>query len=121
MVELIEYAVIFGISAGVAGASVMLVSGAMPGLGQVAAASTSDQMASAARLAAVEGRNVAILVPLHGASIDCGGGSLNVKVGGTSRTYVTGLPCSFDFSNLTGQCSLVFSAMKGSLRLGVSC
>lgn len=121
MVELVEYAVIFGISAGIAGASVMLVTGALPGLEQVAAASTSDQIAGAARLAAVEGRNVTVLLPLHDTSVDCGGGSLKVTTGGMSREDETPLPCSFDFQTMSGECGLAFSVRQGSLTMGASC
>ena len=82
MVEIIEYVLVFGITAGLAAASVMVVSGAMPGLGDVAAASASDQMAGAARIAAVEGRNVTLVLPLQSTSLSCDGGSLSVSVEG---------------------------------------
>ncbi len=121
MVELIEYVIVFGISAGLAGASVMLVDGAMPGLNDVAAVSTSDQIAGAARIAVVEGRNVTLLLPLQGSSVDCAAGSLSISVGGDSRAYEIGFPCSFDFQGLNGACTLVFSAPADSLQLGVTC
>jgi len=121
MVELIEYVIVFGISAGVAGASVMLVNGAMPGLNEVAAVSKSDQVAGAARIAVVEGRNVTLLLPLRDSSISCASGSLSVSMDGVSRAYEVGFPCSFYFQGLNGACSLVFSALAGSLQLGVSC
>lgn len=121
MVELIEYVIVFGISAGVASASVMLVNGAMPGLNEIAAASKSDQIAGAARIAVVEGRNVTLLLPLQGSQISCAYGSLSVSAGGNSRAYDVGLPCSFDFRGLSGACSLVFSAPQDSLELEVSC
>jgi len=121
MVELIEYVIVFGISAGLAGASVMLVDGAMPGLKEVAAVSTSDQVAGAARIAVVEGRNVTLLLPLKDSSVSCATGSLSVSIGGESRAYGVGFPCSFDFEGLNGACTLVFSAPADSLRLGVTC
>jgi hypothetical protein len=121
MVELIEYVMIFGISAGVAGASVMLVNGAMPGLNQVASASKADQIAGAARIAVVEGRNVTLLLPLAGSSVSCAAGSLSVSVGGDPRAYDVGSPCSFDFRGLSGECTLVFSAPADALDLEVSC
>jgi hypothetical protein len=121
LVELIEYVIAFGISAGVAGASVMLVNGALPGLAQVASQSGADQIASAARIAAIEGRNVTILLPLHGSSISCSGGSLSVTMNGAARVYQVGFPCSFDYEHLSGSCSLGFSAPGGSLRLEVRC
>ena len=109
MVELIEYVIVFAISAGVAGASVMLVNGALPGLNTVAAASTSDQLAGAARIAVVEDRNVTLLVPLRDAAVSLRSGSLSVSIGGDSGVQV-GFPCSFDFRGLNGACTLVFSA-----------
>jgi hypothetical protein len=121
MVELIEYVIAFGISAGVAGASVMLVDGAMPGLNQMAAASKSDQIAGAARIAVLEGRNVTLVIPLSGTSVACADGALSVSEGRASRTYSVGFPCSFGFDGLNGPCTLVFSAPASSLRLRVSC
>ena len=121
MVELIEYVIVFGISAGVAGASVMLVNGAIPGLDQVASTSLSDQVAGAARVAAAEDRNVTLLLPLHDSSVSCASGSLSVSVGGETRAYEMALPCSFDFQGLNGPCTLVFSAPSDALRLAVTC
>ena len=121
MVELIEYIIAFGISAGVAGASVMLVNGAMPGLGQMAAASKSDQIAGAARLAVAEGRNVTLLLPFKDSSISCAGGEISVSEGRASHTYSLGFPCSFGVKGMDGLCALVFSEPADSLRLEVSC
>jgi hypothetical protein len=121
MVELIEYVIAFAISAGIAGASVMLVNGAMPGLNQVASASKSDQVAGAARISVLEDRNVTLLLPLTDASISCSGGSLSVLIGGAPRAYSVGFPCAFDFEGLKGECTLVFSAQADSLRLEASC
>jgi len=121
MVELIEYVIAFGISAGVAGASVMLVDGAMPGLNQMAAYAKSDQIAGAARIAVGEGRNTTLVVPLRGASIGCADGALSISEGSVSETYSMGFPCSFRFEGLNGACALSFSAPKDSLLLKVSC
>ena len=121
MVELIEYVIIFGISASLAGASVVLVNGAIPGLAQVAAVSKSDQVAGAARIAVVEGRNVTVILPLQGASVACRAGALSVSTGGTPSTYDLGFPCSFDYQGLNGTCTLVFSAQAESLQLGATC
>lgn len=121
MVELIEYVIVFGISAGLAGASVMLVNGAMPGLNEIAAASASDQVTGAARMAVVEGRNVTLLLPLQATTISCAGGSLSVSIGGDSRAYELGFPCSFDYQGLSGTCTLVFSAPAEALQLRVTC
>lgn len=121
MVELIEYVVVFAISAGVAGASVMLVDGALPGLNSLAAASTSDQLAGAARIAAVEDRNVTLLLPLKDSGVSCAAGSLSVSIGSESRLYEVGLPCSFDFQGLDGACTFVFSAPAEALTLEVTC
>jgi hypothetical protein len=121
MVEIIEYVLVFGITASLAAASIAIVSGAMPGLNEVAGASASDQIAGAARIAAVEGRNVTVLLPLQGASLSCDGGSLSVTVDGQTREYGVGFPCSFEYGGLTGACALTFSAPSDSLGLEVSC
>src|SRR2546428_6432135 len=110
MVELIEYVIAFGISAGVAGASVMLVNGAIPGLTQMAASSRSDQIAGGARIAIAEGRTTTLVLPLSGASIACADGALSVSAGRAPHSYSLGFPCSFGFDGLTGPCTLVFSA-----------
>jgi hypothetical protein len=121
MVELIEYIIVFAVSAGVAGASVMLVNGALPGLDQLASASLSDQVAGAARVAVAEDRNVTLLLPLHDSSVSCSSGTLFVSIGGATRAYETLLPCSFDFQGLNGQCTLLFSPASDALRLAVTC
>ena len=121
MVELIEYVIVFAISAGVAGASVMLVDAALPGLNAMASAATSDQLGGAARIAVVEDRNVTLLVPLSDAGVSCAGGSFSVSIGGESRAYQVGFPCSFDFQGLNGACTMVFSAPAQALQLEVTC
>jgi len=121
MVELIEYVVVFAISAGVAGASVMVVNGAIPGLDQVASASKSDQIAGAARIAVVEDRNVTLLLPLAQSEVSCQGGVLTVSVGEVPRQYDLGYPCSFDQAGLDGECNLAFSAPAGGLQLQARC
>jgi hypothetical protein len=121
MVELIEYVIVFAISAGVAGASVMVVNGAMPGLDQIAAASKADQVAGAARIAVVEDRNVTLILPLQNSSVSCAAGSLSVLMDSASQSYDLGFPCSFGFQGLSGTCDLAFSAPADSLRLAVSC
>ena len=121
MVELIEYVLVCAISAGVAGASVLLVNGAMPGLTQIESVSKSDQIAGAARIAVVEGRNVTVFLPLQQASIECADGNLSVSEAGTPRVYSVGFPCSFDFPSLNGECTFVFSAPANSLDLEAAC
>ena len=121
MVELIEYVIVFGISVGLAGACVALVEGAMPGLNQVASASKADQIAGAARIAAVEDSSVTLVLPLQDSSVSCSAGSLSVSVGGDPQSYGIGYPCSFDYQGLNGTCDLVFSAPAAALELGVTC
>ncbi len=121
MVELIEYVIVLGISAGVAGASVMVVNWAMPGLAAAAALSKSDQVAGAARIAIVEDRSVTLALPLQGSSISCAAGSLSISVDGHSQAYQVGFPCSFSFQGLSGACTLIFSAATDSLQLAVTC
>lgn len=121
MVELIEYVIVFGISVGLAGAAVMILQGAAPGIDQVAEASASDQIAGAARLAAVEGGNATLVLPLDDAAVSCSAGSLLISSGGTSRAYQVGYPCEFDYAELDGECTLVFSAASASLQLSVDC
>ncbi len=121
MVELLEYVIVFALSAGVAGASVALVGGALPGLSHVASASSSDQIASTARIAVLEGRSVTLLLPLEDASVSCESGSLAVSMGNYTRSYDLAYPCSFDFRGLQGTCSLTFSAPADSIELEARC
>jgi hypothetical protein len=121
MVELIEYVIVFGVSVGIAGACVMLVNGALPGLSEAAAVSTSDQVAGAARIAVMEDRNITLLLPLHNSSVSCSAGSLSVSISGDPRAFAVGFPCSFDYRGLNGACTLVFSAPADALLLGVTC
>jgi len=120
MVELIEYVIVIGISAGLAGASILVVEGAIPGLGGLASASRSDQIAGAAKLSVVEGGNATLLLPLQDESIACSSGSLVVSDAGGSHTYLVGYPCSFGLYGLTGPCTLTFSS-KAALALEASC
>lgn len=119
--ELIEYVIAFGISAGVAGASVMFVNGVIPGLDLTAAASKSDQIASAAGLAVAEDRNVTLVLPLRSASISCADGTMSVSLGGLSHAYQVSFPCSFAFPKLEGVCRMLFSTRGGSLALQARC
>ncbi len=121
MVELIEYVLVLGISAGLAGMSVMLVSEALPGLNQLAASSKSDQIAGAARVSSIERREVALVLPLQDTSVSCSDGSLSVTLGGASRVYELGFPCSFDYGGLDGACTLDFLPTSASLQLTVEC
>lgn len=120
MVELIEYVIAFAVSAGVAGAGLMVVGGAMPGLDQVSNASKADQIGGAASLSVVQGRDVSLLLPLVNATIACGSGTLSVSFGGAARHYEVYLPCSFDFRGLRGTCTLDFSS-GAALALEVAC
>lgn len=120
MVELIEYAIVFGISAGLAGACVLLVDGAMPGLNQVATTSKADQVAGAARLAVVQGGNVTLVLPLDNSTISCESGSLSVSSTAGTSAYDVGYPCAFDYQGLSGSCTLVFAAEE-SLEMEASC
>lgn len=122
MAELIEYVVVFGISAGLAGASVALVSGALPGLAEVAAASKSDQLAGAARVSLVEGKSVTVVLPVRGAAVSCVSGELSVYVGAYSRSYELGAPCAFSMEGLTGVCAFSFAPTSSdALDLEVKC
>lgn len=121
LVELIEYVVIIGISAGLASASILVVEGAMPGLGGLASASRSDQIASAARLSIIQGSDATLVLPLQGESISCSEGTLAVADSSGSHSYLTGYPCSFDLAGLTGMCTLVFSTQSSLLNLEATC
>ncbi|MDG7020929.1 MAG: hypothetical protein JRN23_03245 [Nitrososphaerota archaeon] len=110
MVELIEYVLVFAVSAGVAGAGLAVVGGAMPGLEQVSYASVADQIGAAASLAVAQGRSVSVVVPLADATVACDSGTLSVTEGGSTRDYALYFPCSFDLRGLDGDCTLDFSS-----------
>ena len=121
MVELIEYVIVFGISAGAAGAALMLVHGMVPGLNAVAAASESDQIAGAARIAVAQDRNVTLLLPLHDASVSCQDGELTVSTDENSRSYSLYYPCHFQSPGLSGDCSLAFFVQQESIQFEAKC
>jgi len=121
MVELIEYIIVFGVSAGLAGASVMLVGQAMPGLNEIASTSKSDQLAAAARISIAEGRNVTLLLPVQDSSIACAQGTMTVSMAESTATYALAYPCSFEYFDLTGACNFQFASPADSLELGVKC
>jgi len=121
MVELVEYAIAFTISAGLAAASVALVHGALPGLDQVMSQSKADQIASAARIAVAEDRNTTLLLPLQDTSVSCAAGTLDVSIGGAQYPQEIGFPCDFASGDLTGLCTLSFPAPEALLTLEASC
>lgn len=121
MVELIEYVIAFTISAGLAGASVALVQGALPGLDQVMSQSKADQIASAARISVAEDRNTTLVLPLQQTSVSCESGTLDVSIGGVQYEQEIGFPCAFASGSLTGLCTLSFAAPQTSLTLEAAC
>lgn len=121
MVELLEYALVIGVSSILAAACVLVVGGAIPELNQVAAVSKADQVAGAARISILEDRNVTLLLPMQGSSVSCSSGILQVSIDGYSHDYEIGYPCDFGLQNLQGTCSLFFSAPSDSLQLEATC
>ena len=108
VVEILEYVLVFAITALLAGFSVIVVQGSLPVLHQTQGGAEFDELTGAASSSEVEG-NATVVVPLSDASIGCSQGVLSFSSGGLNYTSQVGYPCSFAYSGLSCLCRLVFS------------
>ena len=108
MVEILEYILVFAITALLGGFSVLVVQGALPVLHQTQGAAEFDELTGAASSAAIEG-SATVVIPLSNASIGCSQGTMVFSSGGLSYRSPLEYPCSFAYSGLSCLCRLVFS------------
>ncbi|MDA4122960.1 MAG: hypothetical protein OK456_07265 [Thaumarchaeota archaeon] len=118
MVEILEYALVFAVTSVLAGASILVVQGALPILHQTQGHAEFDELDGAAASAALRG-NDTIVMPLAGASIACTVGVLDFSTGGLNYSSSLGYPCSFSYSGLTCTCQLVFTRESMGISLEV--
>ncbi len=118
MVELVEYLLVFGVTAVIAGFSVAVFGGFLPTLHQTQSQAELDQIAGAAGLAAENG-SASLVLPLDNASISCAGDVVSLSAGGQTYSSSIGASCSFSYSGLSGVCNLVFTRSDGRIGLEV--
>jgi hypothetical protein len=120
LVEIVEYLLVFGVTAAVAGFSVFVFGGSLPTLHQTQAQADLDQIAGAAGLAAENG-SATLVLPLSDASLSCSSSAIAFSTGGNSYTAAIGASCSFSASGLDGLCTLVFSRSPEGVEMEADC
>ena len=118
MVEILEYVLVFAVTASISGFSVVILSGSLPILGQSQVHAQLDEISGAAGLAELKG-NSSVVLPLSNASISCSGGVVSLSSGGSDYSTNVGYPCHFGFTGLTCLCTLTFTRGEGELQLKV--
>jgi len=118
MVEIIEYALVFGITALMAGFSVVVVQGSLPVLHQTQGQAEFDELRGAAGSAAIQG-SATVVLTLSNASIACSAGVIEFSSGGLSYSSELGYPCSFAYSGISCVCKVAFSQTTGVLGVQV--
>jgi hypothetical protein len=118
VVEILEYLLVFAITAMMAGFSVVVVQDSLPVLHQTQGGAEFDELSGAATSAAVAG-SATVVMPLSDASIGCSQGVIAFSAGGLNYTSRLGYPCNFSFSGVTCLCQLVFSRDSDAVELQV--
>lgn len=119
MVEVLEYTLVFAITALVAGFSVVVVQGSLPVIKQTEGSAELDELSGAATTAVVEG-SATIALPLTNASLSCSSGTLSLTLQGLNYTSKIGYQCSFALPHLTCLCTVVFTRGYDGLEVRVS-
>jgi hypothetical protein len=112
LVEVIEYLLVFGVTAALAGFSVLVFGGFLPMLHQTQDQAELDQIAGAAGLAAENG-TATLVLPLSNATVTCSNETIQLSTGGVS--YSSG----FSVTGLNGLCKLVFTRSADGVVLEV--
>jgi hypothetical protein len=118
LVEIIEYLLVFGVTAVLAGFSVLVFGGSLPTLHQTQDQAELDQIAGAAGLAAENG-TATLALPLSNATISCSDGIVELSTGGGSFSAGIGASCGFSVSGLNGLCTLLFTRSSSGVALEV--
>jgi hypothetical protein len=118
LVELMEYLLVFGVTAALAGFSVMTFSGFLPALHQTQGQSEVEQLAGAAELAAQNG-SATIILPLANATVSCSAGLLSLQTAGMGYSSSIGAACAFRATGLNGLCKLVFARTETGVTMEV--
>jgi hypothetical protein len=112
LVEVIEYLLVFGITVSLSAFSILILGGSLPILDQSQTKAQMEEITGAADLAALKG-NTTLILPLSDASIACSQGVMTFSSGGQSLSSTIGSPCSFQLSNVSCLCKLVFFVQDG--------
>ena len=118
MVEILEYVIVFAVTALLSGFSVLVVQGSLPVLRQTQNGAEFDELTGAATSADLEGTST-VVMPLSDASIGCSQGIMTFSSGALNYTSQVGFACSFAYSGVTCLCKLVFSRNSDVLGLQV--
>jgi hypothetical protein len=120
MVEIMEYILVFAVTATLAGFSLLVLQGSLPVLDKTQGQSEFNQLSGAAGVAAIEGSSELVL-PLSNASVGCSSGTISFSSGGLSYSSYIGYPCDFGYAGLSGVCKFVFSRATDEVSLQVAC
>jgi hypothetical protein len=118
LVEVIEYLLVFGVTAALAGFSVLVFGGFLPMLHQTQDQAELDQIAGAAGLAAENG-TATLVLPLSNATVTCSNETIQLSTGGVSYSSGIGASCGFSVTGLNGLCKLVFTRSADGVVLEV--
>lgn len=120
MVEIIEYLLVFGVTAAVAGFSLVVLGGFVPTIDHTEGQAVVDRIAAAATTASQNGSS-SVSLYLSDASISCSAGSVVLTEGGQQYTSdAIGPLCTFSASGLDGACTITFIRTGEGLDLEVS-
>lgn len=119
MVEVLEYALAFAISSGLAASGFILLQGYYPLVSQMTMRSQFSQIANTAELALLNDVNETIYVNLNSALISCRANLLSLSSPEASYSAFLNGHCNFSSQSLNGRHSLTFIPNNGSLILRV--
>ena len=120
MVEIVEYLLVFGVTASLAGFSLLVFGGFLPTIQHTQGQTQVDQMAGAAALAAENG-NASLVLPLVNASLTCSQGVFQLSEGGQQYgSSNVGISCDFTVTGLNGICRLTFTRVDTGVTLEVT-
>ena len=116
LAELIEYALVVGLTISLSALGFAILGGSLPVLGQSQARAQMEEVDGAAGLAALKG-NATLVLPLSQASLECSQGVLTLESGSSDLTTPVEYPCSFSYTGVSCLCTLVFTESEGVVQL----
>lgn len=119
MVEVMEYLLVFAVTAAIAGFSIFVFNGSVPGIRQTQGQAEVDQVAGAVELAAANG-NATLTLPLSGASLSCSQGVVELTSDGQTYSSYVSSGCAFSVSGLSCVCSLSFTWVPDGVGMEVA-
>lgn len=119
MVEIIEYALAFAVSSGLAASGLVLLQGYYPLVGQMTLRSEFSQIADSAEVALVTNSSRSLVVDLNSLSLSCEGSVISLSSGATTYSAVLNGSCDFSYPQLVAKHTLTFIPNNGVLRISV--